>query len=124
VASRRANWFHVTETHWTYLWMTKDRRNITNDQLAKLPAPQQARERYAKIWNDDGQGVFWASGGTYRVEDGKFMVGPRVMSIEPFWLGVEGVEPIVKLDAESYTYASPPDNAGVVWETIHRRVDW
>src|SRR6185295_2224672 len=81
VQQKRVNWFHVTENHWTFVWMTKDRKNVTPDELAKLPSAQQQKERYARIWDNDGKGVFWASGGTYKIENGKFMVGPRVMSI-------------------------------------------
>ena len=124
VQQRRINWFHVTENHWTFLWMTKDRRNVIPDDLAKLPPAQQPKERYAKIWDEDGKGVFWASGGTYKVDGDKFMVGPRIMSIEPSMIGVTGVEPIVQLNRDIYTYASPPDAKGEVWETTHRRIDW
>ncbi|MBI4503573.1 MAG: hypothetical protein HY700_20725 [Gemmatimonadetes bacterium] len=124
VAQRRVNWFHVTQNHWTYVWMTKDRRNVTPDELAKLPPAQQSQERYAKIWDRAGQPVFWASAGTYHLDGGKFIVEPRVMSIEPWMIGVEGVEPITTLDRETYTYQSAPDSSGAVWETVHRRIDW
>jgi hypothetical protein len=124
VAQKRANWFHVTQNHWTFVWMTKDRRNLTPDELAKLPPTQQGTERYAKIWDDSGRAVFWASAGTYHLENGKFVVEPRVMSIEPSMIGVTGIEPITALDRDTYTYQSPPDGAGVVFETAHRRIDW
>jgi hypothetical protein len=124
VAQKRANWFHVTQNHWTFVWMTKDRRNLTPADLAKLPAVDQSRERYAKIWDDAGGAVFWASAGTYHLDNGRFVVEPRVMSIEPSMIGVSGVEPITALDRDAYTYQSPPDSAGVVFETTHRRIDW
>jgi hypothetical protein len=124
VAQRRTNWFHVTQNHWTFLWMTKDRRNLTPSDLAKLPAAEQKKERYAKIWDREDRPVFWASGGTYHVENGKFMVEPRIMSIEPWMIGQAGVEPIATLDRDTYVYQSAPDATGAVWETIHRRIDW
>ena len=124
VAINRANWFHVTENHWTYLWMTKDRKNVIPADLAKLPTEQQVRERYAKIWDEQDRPVFWASGGTYKVQDGKFVVDPRVMSIEPWMVGVTGIEPIVTLDRHTYVYQSPPAKDGTITETTHRRIDW
>jgi len=120
----RTNWFHVTQSHWTFLWMTKDRRNLTPDDLAKLPAAEQAKERYAKIWDHDGHPVFWASGGTYHLEGNTFMVEPRIMSIEPWMIGQSGVEPIGALHRQVYIYQSPADSTGAVWETVHRRIDW
>ena len=52
-----------------------------------------------------------------------FVVGPRVLSIEPFWIGVEGEEPITRLDRQAHVYLSPPRADGTVIETTHRRID-
>ncbi|MBI4421769.1 MAG: hypothetical protein HY560_13165 [Gemmatimonadetes bacterium] len=123
VAQRRVNWFHLTGRHWTYVWMTKDRPVVTPDELARLAPEDRMLANYRKVWDDQHRPVFWASGGTYRVEDGKFIVEPRVMSIEPWMVGVSGVEPIVRLDRQSYIYRSPPDAAGVIRETVHRRIE-
>ncbi len=117
-------WFHVTGTHWTYVWQQKDRKVVTPAQLAVLPPDTRVAAQTAKIWDSEGRNVFWASGGTYRIEDGTFVVAPRTMSIAPWMVGVSGAEPIVRLDSTTYIYRSPPDSAGVVRETIHRRVDW
>ena len=124
IAIRRANWFHITQNHWTYLWMTKDRKNVIPDDLAKLPAAEQSKERYAKVWDDQDRPVFWASAGTYRIENQEFIVEPRVMSIDPSMIGMGGVEPIVTLDRHTYVYRSTPDSTGAVTETTHRRIDW
>ncbi len=123
VAQHRTNWFHVTDTHWTYVWMEKGRAVATPDEFASLAPEEQVSARYAKIWNDRNQPVFWASGGTYRIEDQAFVVEPRVMSIEPWMIGVEGEEPIARLDRTTYVYRSPPGADGSVVETTHRRID-
>ncbi len=123
VWQHRTAWFHVTDTHWTYVWMKKGRPVVTPDELARLRLDDKVSARYAQIWDDRGQSVFWASGGTYSIQDSMFVVGPRVLSIEPFWIGVEGEEPITRLDRDAYVYLSPPRPDGTVIETTHRRID-
>jgi hypothetical protein len=124
IAQRRVNWFHVSGSHWMYLWMTKDRKNVTAADMAQIPAAQQPKARYAKIWDENDQSVFWASAGTYHVEDGKFIVEGRTMSIEPHWIGVGAVEPMAQLDSTTYVYQNPPRDDGTVIETVHRRIGW
>ena len=123
VAQHRTTWFHVTDTHWTYVWMRKGREVVTPDEFARLTPGAQLSARYAKIWDADNRPVFWASGGTYRIENETFVVEPRVMSIEPWMIGVEGNEPISQLDRTTYVYLSPPRADGSVTETRHRRID-
>ena len=123
VAQHRTVWFHVTDTHWTYVWMKKGRGVVTAAEFAALSPREQARERYAKIWDESHQPVFWASAGTYRIEDGNFIVEPRVMSIEPWMVGVEGVEGIAQLNETTYIYRSEPSSDGGVREVSHRRID-
>jgi len=123
VAPYRTNWFHVTDTHWTYVWMRKGREVVTPDELAQLTPDDRIAVQYAKIWNERHRPVFWASGGTYRIENQTFVVGPRDMSIEPWMIGVEGEEPISQLDRTTYVYLSPPRADGSVTETTHRRLD-
>ena len=64
---------------------------------------------------------FWASGGTYIIEDGNF-VYIDLLSIEPHMIDTDGVEKIVRLDETTYVYHSRPRN-GVVNEYTHRRID-
>ncbi len=123
VWQHRTAWFHVTDTHWTYVWMKKGRPVVTPGELARLPLDEKIAARHAQIWDDRNQPVFWASGGTYSIVDSMFVVGPRVLSIEPFWIGVEGEEPITRLDRDAYVYLSPPRADGTVIETTHRRID-
>ena len=123
VWQHRTAWFHVTDTHWTYVWMKKGRPVVTPGELGRMAPEQRVTTRYAQIWDDRHEPVFWASGGTYSIVDSMFVVGPRVLSIEPFWIGVEGEEPITRLDREAYVYLSPPRADGTVIETTHRRID-
>ena len=123
VAPTRTNWFHVTDTHWTYIWMDKGRDVVTPEQLDQMAPEERIAVQYAKIWNERHRPVFWASGGTYRIENQVFVVGPRDMSIEPWMIGVEGEEPISRLDRTAYVYLSPPRADGSVTETTHRRLD-
>ncbi len=123
VWEHRTAWFHVTDTHWTYVWMKKGRPVVTPGELGRMAPEARVSTRYAQIWDDRNEPVFWASGGTYSIVDSMFVVGPRVLSIEPHWIGVEGEEPITRLDRDAYVYLSPPRADGTVIETTHRRID-
>jgi hypothetical protein len=123
VAIKKAEWVHVTENHWIHLWMTKDRKNVIPDDLAKLPAAQQVKERYAKIWDEKDQPVFDANAGTYRIENGKIIVAPMAFSLSPSLVGTGAHEiEIVTLDRHTFVarVASGPDKG--TEETL-RRID-
>jgi hypothetical protein len=120
IAKRRTIWFQVTKTHWTYIWMDLDRKVVTPEELAKLPEEARVKTNYTKIWNQEHEPRFWASGGTYKIEDGNF-VYIDLLSIEPHMIDTDGVEKIVRLDDTTYVYHSRPRN-GVVSEYTHRRL--
>jgi hypothetical protein len=99
--------------------MTKDRKNVIPDDLAKLPAAQQVKERHAKIWDDKDQPVFDANAGTYRIENGKVMVDAPVFSLSPSLVGTGAQSAdIVTLDRHTMVvrWADGPE------ETL-RRID-
>jgi hypothetical protein len=122
IARRQTIWFQVSDSVWTYIVTDKDRTNIAPDSLAKLAAGARRAANYAKIWNDAGQTRFWASAGTYRLVDDKLNL-TRTLSIEPYMVGYNSVETIVKLDRDTYVYHTTPDAAGVIREYVHRRID-
>ena len=121
IAKRRTIWFQVTKSHWTYIWMDLDRKVIQPEELARLPKDTQTSTNYRKIWGEENQPRFWASGGSYKIEDNKF-VYTDLLSIEPYMIDHGGVEEIVKLDRTTYIYRSVPRD-GVVSEYTHRRID-
>ena len=121
IAKRRTIWFQVTKSHWTYIWMDLDRKVIQPEELARLPKDTQTSTNYRKIWGEENQPRFWASGGSYKIEDNKF-VYTDLLSIEPHMIDHGGVEEIVKLDRTTYIYHSVPRD-GVVSEYTHRRID-
>ena len=122
IAKRRTIWFQVTERHWTYIWMDLDRDVVKPKELAELSEDDQIKTNYTKIWNHENEPRFWASGGTYKVEDNKF-VYTDLLSIEPHMIGHTGVEEIVRLDRTTYIYHAMPDEKGVVRAYWHRRLD-
>jgi hypothetical protein len=122
VAIKTAEWLHLTQSHFIHVWMTKDRKNVIPDDLAKLPPAQQVKERYAKIWDDKDQPVFGASAGTFRVENGKVMVEPLAFSLAPSMVGTGAHESeVIKLDRHDYIARSSTGGTGS--ETTLRRVD-
>ncbi len=121
IAKRRTIWFQVTKSHWTYIWMDLDRKVIQPQELAQLSNDARTTTNYSKIWNAENQPRFWASGGTYKIEDSNF-VYTDLLSIEPHMIDNGGVEQIMKLDRTTYIYRAVP-REGVVREYTHRRLD-
>ena len=123
VAIKKAEWVHITENHWIHLWMTKDRKNVIPDDLAKLPPAQQVKERYAKIWDDQNRPVFDANAGTYRIENGTIIVDALVFSLSPSLVGTGAqTAGIVTLDRHTLMVRWA-DGADKGTEETLRRID-
>jgi hypothetical protein len=122
VPKHRTEWFMVSPTRWTYVWMEHGRTVTTPDQLAAMSEEQRRQTNYAKIYNDQDKNVFWASGGEYHIVGDHFVVA-RHMSIEPYQQAWQSFDHIVYLDSTTYIYDDGPNKQGVVTQVIHRRVD-
>lgn len=121
IAARRTMWLMVTSSRWTYVWMDNGRAVTSADSLLRLPPAARRRVNYAKIWDEQDQPRFWASGGAYHIEGNRFVIA-RAMSIEPAQASARSYDEIVQLDRTWYVYRTT-DRAGVVREWVHRRLD-
>ena len=124
VDSRNAIWrFQFSRTYWTALQTLRDRKVIPPAEYARLSAADKLKVDHARVWNDEGQQVFAARGGTWRLE-GDALHHIANIALYTDIIGADRVLRIVRLDKDTLVVRTEfPDVPDVSNDWTFRRIE-
>jgi len=106
-------WFQFTRSHWTALHMVRERKApMPREAFEKLSSEEKVKANHARIWDDKGQQVFAARGGTYSVEGDKLHQIATIALYSEI-IGIDRMLRIIRLDKDTLIvrteFADQPD---------------
>ena len=106
-------WFQFTRSHWMALQMARERETpMPREAFEKLPADEKVKANHTRIWDEKGQQVFAARGGTYSVEGDKLHQIATIALYSEI-VGIDRVLRILRLDKDTLVvrteFADQPD---------------
>lgn len=117
-------WFQFTRSHWTALQTVRDRKApVSGDAFDKLSPEEKMRVSYSRVWNEQGQQVFAARGGTWHLE-GNALHHAAIVAMYAEIIGVDRVLRIVSLDRNTLVVRTEfADVPAVQNEWTFRRIE-
>jgi hypothetical protein len=116
-------WMQFTKSHFTVVGMDNGRPKISRAKYDSLSAADKIKADYGRVFKDNGDQVFVARGGTWKLAGDKLHQTP-VMAINAPIIGVDRVLNIVRLDNRSLVLNSPGfGGSDVPYQLTYRRVD-
>jgi hypothetical protein len=116
-------WMQLTKSHFTVVGMDNGRPSVTEARYDSLSAADKFKTDHDRVFRDDGNQVFVARGGTWRLVGNELHETP-VMAIYSPIIGTDQVLKIVRLDGKTLVVQRmPPATTGTVYEATYRRVD-
>jgi len=117
-------WFQFTRSHWMALQTVRERAPLpSREAFDKMSADEKMKASYLRVWNEQGQQVFAARGGSYTLKGDELH---QVASIAMFAeiVGVDRVLRIVRLDEKTLVVRTEfPDQPEVQNEWTFRRIE-
>lgn len=106
-------WFQFTRSHWMALQMARERKSpMPREAFEKLSSEEKVKANYSRIWDEKGQQVFAARGGTYSVEGDKLHQRATIAMYSEI-IGIDRVLRLVRLDKDTLVvrteFADQPD---------------
>ena len=116
-------WMQFTRSHWTVVEMEAGRKVTSRADFDKLSPDAKMKTNYARVWNDKGEQIFAARGGTYTLT-GDELHHPATMALYNHIIGVDRVLKITHLDKTALVGVTKyPDDPTANVELTYRRVD-
>jgi hypothetical protein len=122
LANHGVNWVQYTNSHWMIIQMENGRKVVADADFAKLSPQEQMKVNYAKVWNDKGDQIFAARGGTYRLQ-GNVVHTTRSLGLQPTFIGLNEAYTVVRFDRKTMTVRTTPGGDGIAYEISLRRID-
>jgi hypothetical protein len=117
-------WFQFARSHWMAMQTLRERAPLpSREAFEKMSADERTKASYARIWDDKGQQVFAARGGTYELKGDELH---QVATIALFAeiIGLDRVLRIVRLDRDTLVVRTEfPDLPDVQNEWTFRRIE-
>jgi hypothetical protein len=121
LAKHRVQWIVFTPTHRLMISSENGRKILKPSELASMTAEQREEAHYNQIWGADGEQLFAANGGAYRL-DGNVINYTFAMALgtDP---GTTAKYTITSLDRSTLVYRTEPNAQGEVNELTLRKVN-
>lgn len=116
-------WMQFTKLHFTVVGVDKDRPAVNDAKYDSLPAADKIHANYSRVFKDNGDQVFVARAGTWRLSGSTLHEKP-VMAIYAPIIGVDLPLKIVRLDNRNLVVqnAGRPGTTDT-YELTYRRID-
>lgn len=106
-------WFQFTRSHWMALQMARERKTpMPRDEFEKLTPDEKVKANHTRIWDEKGQQLFAARGGTYTLEGDKLHQTATIALYSEI-IGIDRVLRVVRLDKDTLVvrteFADQPD---------------
>jgi hypothetical protein len=122
----RLEQMQLTRSHWSVLSMQRDRSVVKAADFDKLSPEEKRNTNYARVWDDKGQQVFAARGGTYTLSGDK-LHHTATIALYTSIIGVDRVLKITRLDKDTMVAQNeePPELAAAIpaREYTYRRIE-
>jgi hypothetical protein len=123
VANHTVAWIIYTPTHMSFTYMKKNRRGgISPEDFAKLSPGEKAKVNHSWVWDEANVQQFGALASTWRLSGNTLTYGSE-MRINPYRVGREFSETIVRLDKTTLVVRTTPEVTGVPREETSRRIN-
>lgn len=115
-------WMQLTNSHFTVVGMDNGRPNVSGAKYDSLSAADKINADHARVFNDKGEQVFAARGGTWRLA-GDELHETAMMAIQATLIGVDRVMKIVRVDNKNLVLSAPGFRTSDTYELTYRRID-
>ena len=117
-------WFQFTRSHWMALQMARERKApLPREAFEKLSSDEKVKANHSRIWDEKGQQLFAARGGTYSVEGDKLHQWAAI-AVYSEVIGIDRMLRILRLDKDTLVvrteFADLPD---IQQEWTFRRIE-
>ena len=113
-SSKEALWlFQFTRSHWMAMQMARERKTpVPREAFEKLSSDEKVKANHSRIWDENGQQVFAARGGTYSVEGDKLHQTATIALYSEI-IGIDRMLRLIRLDKDTLVvrteFADLPD---------------
>jgi hypothetical protein len=116
-------WMQFTKSRFTVVGMDNGRPSVSAAKYDSLSAADKIAADHARVFKDNGDQVFFARGGTWRLSGNALHETP-VMAIYAPIIGVDLALKIVRLDNRNLVVeATPRARATDLYQLTYRRID-
>jgi hypothetical protein len=115
-------WMQFTKSRFTVVGMNNGRPGVSPAKYDSLSAAEKVNADYSRVFNDKGNQVFVARGGTWRLA-GSVLHETPVMAIYAPIIGVDQALKISRLDNRNLVIQSGRPGSTDSYELSYRRID-
>ena len=114
-------WMQLSKSHFTVVGMDNGRPSVSEAKYDSLSAADKIKTDYDRVFKDNGDQVFVARGGTWKLVGNELHETP-IMAIYSSIIGTDQVLKIIKLDNRNLVVQRTP-RSGTPYEATYRRAD-